>query len=214
MSDVSVHDAIFTTRAMRRLKPDPVPVADLEYVVEAATMAPSAGNFQFWGFVVVTDPEVRRRIGRAHREAGRAYIRDGMLTQPNLPNDVRRVYTRSMHTVEHLGDAPAIIVPCLVIPVPDDTDQASGIFGSIYPAIQNLILAARSRGLGTTLVTLASSFSPIHPKDTDPIDEILGLPGGVSAVALIPIGYPEGCWGRPRRRPAAEVTYWDRWSPP
>jgi nitroreductase len=93
MSDVSVHDAIFTTRAMRRLKPDPVPVADLEYVVEAATMAPSAGDFQFWGFVVVTDPEVRRRIGRAHREAGRAYIRDGMLAQ-SIPRTRTRL-TRS-----------------------------------------------------------------------------------------------------------------------
>jgi nitroreductase len=109
---------------MRSFKPDPVPVADLEYVVEAATMAPSAGNLQFWGFVVVTAREVRQRIGRAHREVGEAYIRDGMLAQAGLPEDVRRVYTRSMHTVEHLGDAPAIILPCLVIPVPEETDQA------------------------------------------------------------------------------------------
>ena len=100
MTELSVHEALFTTRAMRHLRPDPVPREDLEYLIEAATMAPSAGNLQMWAFVVVTD-------------------------------------------VEHLDEAPAIIVPCLTVPAPDDANTASGLFGSIFPAIQNLLLAAR-----------------------------------------------------------------------
>ena len=209
--DLSLHEAIFTTRAMRRLKPDPVAAQDLEYIVEAATMAPSAGNRQFWGFVVVTDPVVRERIGAAHREVGEAYIRDGVLAEADLADDIRRVYTRAMHTVEHLGEAPAIIVACLQMPVPDDAATASGLFGSIFPAVQNLMLAARSRGLGTTLVTLATSYSPVQPSSVEPIDSILGLPEDVGAVALIPVGYPRGHWGRPWHRPASSCTYWDRW---
>lgn len=214
MTNLSVHEALFTTRAMRHLRPDPVPRKDLEYLIEAATMAPSAGNLQMWAFVVVTDAEQRRRLAALHREAGLQYIRDGVLASPDTDDDRRRVYTKAMHNVEHLDEAPAIIVPCLTVPSPDDAKVASGLFGSVFPAIQNLLLAARSKGLGGVLITLGSDYSPVPVEDNSVIGEVLNLPENVKAVALIPIGYPQGNWGRPWRQPWQDCTHWDRWSEP
>jgi nitroreductase len=212
MSDLSLNDAIFTTRSMRRLKPDPVPRADLEYLVEAATMAPSAGNLQLWAFVVVTEPEAREQIAAAYREAGRAYIRDGVLAHPDTDDDQRRVYDKAMHNVEHLDEAPAIVVVCLTIPCPDSAAVASGLFGSVYPAVQNLMLAARSRGLGSVLLTLATDYCPAASSTSPSVREVLALPDSVRAVALIPVGYPVGSWGRPWRKPWSECTHWERWT--
>ncbi len=212
MADLSTHDAIFTLRSMRRLLPDAVPRADLEYVIEAATMAPSAGNLQLWSFVVVTEPRQREQIAVAYREAGRRYIRDGVLASPATGDEQRRVYGQAMHNVEHLDEAPAIIVPCLTVPCPDSAAVASGLFGSIYPAIQNLMLAARSRGLGTVLLTLGSDYCPAGALECTPVREVLELPDTVRAVALIPVGYPVGGWGRPRRKPPEDCTHWERWA--
>lgn len=214
MSDLSFHDTVFTGRAIRHLKTDPVPRADLEYLLEAATMAPSAGNMQIWSFVVVTDREQMARLAETHREVGRAYIRDGVLKDPELDDERRRIYTGAMQNVEHLDQAGAIIVACLTLPCPDDAAVASGVFGSIYPAAQNILLAARSRGLGGVLITLATDYSPVRPREATPVREILELPRGVRAVALIPVGHPERRFGRPRRNAWQECTHWDRWSKP
>ena len=211
MADLSVHDAIFTTRSMRRLLPDPVPRGDLEYIIEAATMAPSAGNLQLWAFVIVTERAAREQIAVAYREAGRRYIRDGVLGDPATGDEQRRVYTQAMHTVEHLAEAPVIVVPCLTVPCPDIAAVGSGLFGSIYPAIQNLMLAARSRGLGSVLLTLATDYCPAGALDCTPVREVLNLPDHVRAAALLPIGYPAGAWGRPRRKPFADCTHWESW---
>ena len=212
MAELSIHEAIFTTRSMRRLRPDPVPRADLEYVIEAATMAPSAGNLQLWAFVIVTEHEARAKIAAAYREAGRRYIRDGVLGNPGTEDEQRRVYTQAMHNVEHLDEAPAIVVPCLTVPCPDSAAVGSGLFGSIYPAIQNLMLAGRARGLGSVLLTLATDYCPAGALDHTPVREVLDLPDAVRAVALVPIGYPVGTWGRPRRRPSVDCTHWERWN--
>ena len=212
MPDITVHEAIFTTRAMRHLKSDPVPKADLEYLIEAATMAPSAGNLQMWAFVVVTDAGQRQRIADLHREIGNKYIRDTILADPETDDDRRRVYTRAMHNVENLNEAPVIIVACLTMPCPDVAGIASGFFGSIFPAAQNLLLAARSRGLGGVLITLGSDYAPFLPEQNPGIGEILNLPTDVKAVALIPVGYPKGVWDRPWREPWQDCVHWDRWS--
>ena len=211
MADLSLHEAIFTTRSMRHLKPDPVPREDLEYILEAATMAPSAGNLQMWSFVVVTEAAQRQKLAAVYREVGRQYIRDGVLADPDTDDDRRRVYGKALHNVEHLDEAPVIIVACLTLSCPDDAAVASGFFGSIYPAIQNLLLAARSRGLGSVLLTLATEQSPIAPVEHPAVREILDLPEGVESVALIPIGYPQGNWGRPWRNPWQDCSHWERW---
>ena len=212
MSQLSVDEALFTTRAMRHLKPDPVPRQDLEYLIEAATMAPSAGNLQMWAFIVVTDEVQRQRLASLHREIGAKYIRDTILADPNTDDDRRRVYTKAMHNVEHLDEAPAIIVACLTQPCPDDAGVASGFFGSIFPAIQNILIAARSKGLGGVLITLGSDYAPFMPEDNPSIGEILDLPDSVKAVALIPVGYPRGKWGKPWREPWQACIHWEAWT--
>jgi nitroreductase len=210
-AELSLHDALFTTRAMRRLRSDAIPRADLEYIVEAGTMAPSAGNMQLWSFVIVTDRERMRQIAATHRDAGLQYIRDQVLADPALDDDRRRVYTHAMHNVEHLDQAGAIIAVCLTMPCPDDAGVASGLFGSIFPATQNMLLAARARGLGGVLITLATDYAPVAPKSEPPVREILALPKGIDVVALLPIGQPEGRFGRPWRRPWQDCTHWEQW---
>ncbi len=212
MSEISLHEAIFTGRAVRHLSRAPVARADLEYLVEAATMAPSAGNLQMWSFVVVTDPVQMSRMAETHREVGRRYIRDGVLADPNTDAERRRIYTGAMQNVEHLDQAGALLVACLTLPCPDDASVASGLFGSIYPSVQNILLAARARGLGAVLITLATDYSPIGPEKTEAIRDILELPRGVVAVALIPVGHPERPFGRPRRDPWQKSLHWERWS--
>ncbi len=211
MSDLFLHDAIFTTRSMRRLKPDAVSREDLEYLIEAATMAPSAGNTQMWAFVVVTDRDQIAKIGAAYRDVGERYIRDGVLADPEFTPERQRVYTQAMHNVERLDESPAIIVTCLLGRAPDDSNISSGFFSSTYPAVQNILLAARARGLGTVLLTLATDYSPVKPEETAEIRDVLGLPEDVTITALIPVGYPQGPWGRPWREPWQECTHWDRW---
>ena len=211
MGDLSLHEAIFTTRSMRRLKPDPVPREDLEYLVEAATMAPSAGNTQMWAFVVVTDRDQIAKIGAAYRDVGERYIRDGVLADPDITADRQRVYSKAMHNVERLDESPAIIAACLMGRAPDDADISSGFFSSTYPAVQNILLAARARGLGTVLLTLATDYSPLKPTQTASIREVLGLPEEATITALIPVGYPQGPWGRPWRKPWQECIHWERW---
>jgi nitroreductase len=204
MPDLSVHEAIYSLRAMRRLASRPVPEAELRYLVDAATQAPSAANRQDWAFLVVTDPAQRGRIGAIYRRIGRAVIRDRALASGALPADAERVYRRAMILVEHLGEAPALIVVAFRGPAPSAAAEASAWYGSVYPAIQNLMLAARARGLGTTLTTL-------HKVREEEVKAILGIPDDFETIALIPVGYPRGRWGRPLRTPSAEVTHWDRW---
>jgi nitroreductase len=109
-----------------------------------------------------------------------------------------------MVLVENMQHAPALVVCCLEGEAGTSEVEQSSYYGGIYPAIQNLMLAARARGIGSTLTTL-------HKAREQDIKDILGIPGGVSTVALIPLGYPEGRWGRPKRKPRDEVTYWNRW---
>jgi nitroreductase len=204
MSELSAREAIYTLRAMRRLRPDPVPEAELRFLVEAATQAPSAQNEQAWAFVVVTDPARRRQLGALYRELGQRYIRDGALARAGLAGPTARVHRHALRLAEQLHRAPALVLAALRGPVPRDPAGASAWYGSIFPAVQNLLLAARSRGLGTTLTTL-------HRGREREVKQLLGIPDPWETVALIPVGYPAGRFGRPLRRPAWEVTHWERW---
>ena len=211
MESISVDKAIFTTRSMRRLRPDPVSREDIEHIVEAATMAPSAGNYQMWAFVAVTDETIRKKIGAAYRESGNSYIRDTVLVDPSTDAERMRVYGKAMYTVEHLAEAPVIIVACSTLAIPNDSAIAAGPFGSLFPAIQNLMLAARGRGLGSVLLTLATDHAPFPPTENVSVRKILNLPEGVETVAIIPVGYPKGQWSRPRRDENLKVLHWNSW---
>ena len=204
MTDLSLHEAMYTLRAMRRLKPDPIPEEDLRYIVDAATMAPTATNAQEWAFIVVTDPDQRRAIGEIYREIGQRVIRDDALASGRLPKKTAKVYRNAMILVETMATVPAQIVVATRGSHPTDAGQATAFYGSVYPAVQNLMLAARSRGLGTTLTTL-------HKARERDVKAALGIPEEYETIALIPVGYPRGRWGKPLRRPSQEVTHWDRW---
>lgn len=204
MTEPSLHEAIYTLRAMRRLKPDPVPEADLRYLVDAATMAPTASNTQPWAFIVVTDPEQRRALGEIYRDVGRRFVRDEALAGGKLDDSSTRVYRNAMILVEGMVKVPVQIVVAARGEHPRDPIRGASFYGSVFPAIQNLMLAARSRGLGTTLTTL-------HKARERDVKRILDIPDGFSTVALIPVGYPRGRWGRPLRRSSREALHWNRW---
>jgi nitroreductase len=203
-SEISLVDAIYTLRAMRRLRPDPVSDEDLSFLVDAATQAASAGNTQNWAFLVVTDSDARRRLGDIYREVGRAVIRDRALAEGRLAPETEKVYRNAMVLVEEMGSAPALILVAAQGPHPTDPAQAAAWYGSLFPAVQNLMLAARARGLGATLTTL-------HKLRESEVKALLGIPEAWETVALIPVGRPRGRFGRLLRRPSAQVTHWNRW---
>jgi nitroreductase len=201
---IGLHEAIFTLRAMRRLKADPIPTDDLRYIIEAATMASSPGNSQPWRFIVITDAQQKSRIADIYRDIGNAAIREGALRHGRLDAEMEKVYRHALILVDNLQQAPALVMCCVTGSPGGDGIQQSTFYGSIYPAIQNLMLAARSKGIGSTLTTL-------HKAREQDVKQVLQIPDDVTTVALIPLGYPQGRWGRPKRRPSSDVTYWNVW---
>jgi nitroreductase len=203
--------AMYTTRAMRRLKPDPIPAEVLRTIMDAAIRAPSGGNAQGWNFLVVQDEELRRGLGAIYKPCldtlfapDSHYTRQAASPDPELARGVRRMIESAQYLGDHLHEAPVIVVPCLRTggrPL----DFAGG--SSIYPAVQNLMLAARALGIGSTLTT-------VHRMRQDEVRALLGIPADVETAALIPLGYPTGRWGVAKRRPVEVVVYGDRWQEP
>jgi len=202
---VDFFDVVTTQRAMRRLKRDPIPDAVLRQIMDAAICAPSGGNRQGWRFVVVRDAARRARLGELYREGWGELVKlpyyAGAATEP-AGSPARKMVDSAAHLAEHMGEAPVIIVPCIEL---DPGIKPTVITGSsIYPAVQNIMLAARALGIGSCLTT-------IHRYREPQVKELLGIPAEVETVALIPLGYPLGKFGRPPRRPVAEVAFADGW---
>ena len=226
MSELDVFEAIYTARAMRRFKPDPVPEALITRILDAAIRAPSAGNSQNWAFVVVRDAEQRRRLGAIYRKA--SDIASAMYAARGRPphlseEQFRRLMTSGAFLWDHMAEAPVILVPCQTqprLPSPDalppdmrarfadEQRYMERIRGaSIYPAVQNVILACRALGLATTITTN-------HIRCEDEVKAVLGVPDDVATFALMPIGYPLDKFGPVTRRPVSEVAHADRWADP
>ena len=204
--EFDLYEAIYTTRAMRRLKPDPIPSEVVMKIIEAATMSPSNSNRQPWIFIVVTDPDTREFVATRYREAWQKFYltpekRALMEHDPHSPKG--KSLRSANYLADHLAEAPVLIFAC-VRRYNDAGREGEPIYGSIYPAVQNLCLAARGYGLGTSITGLHTMFA-------DEIDARLGVPAGYANLILVPMGYPKGRWGRPARKPAADVTYWNRW---
>jgi nitroreductase len=198
-------DAVTTQRAMRRLKADPIPEAALRQIMEAAICAPSGGNRQGWSFVVVRDAAVRARLGELYRESWGElmkvpYYAAASREPPDSP--AARMLASARHLGEHLGEAPVLIVACIAIDPGAAANLTTG--SSIYPAVQNIMLAARALGFGSCLTT-------IHRFRDARVKDLLGIPADVETAALIPLGYPLGKFGKAPRRPLAEVAFADRW---
>jgi nitroreductase len=200
-------EAMFTQRAIRYFKPDPVPADVIRKIIEAATQAPSGSNLQPWGFVVIQDAAMRKRIADKLREGFganpqmKAYVDSG---KASADKSTRLMMGGVSNIVEHLDSAPVLIIPCLhsVQSLAPDGLLAGS---SIYQAVQNLMLAARGLGLGT----LMSTFQQGMLKE---LSEWLKLPGeGTRPVALIPMGYPAVNFGPLKRKPVEEVLHWETW---
>jgi nitroreductase len=206
-TDLGLFAAIHSMRAMRRLKPDPVPDSLIRGVLEAGILAPNPSNRQRWRFLVVRDPDRKRQVQRFYQQAFDEGVRDHYVEGPLPPGVDREAYLRQLKAVayltEHFHEAPVWIVACLE----DGSAPGRGAGASIYPAVQNMLLAARALGLGATLTTR-------HLAHAAEVDAIFGLPPDAHSYAIIPIGYPLGRFGPTRRAPLETVAFSDAWGEP
>jgi len=204
-TEFDLFEAIYTTRSMRRLRTDPVAPALIVKVIEAATMGPSGSNRQPWRFIVVRDPETKAYVAERYRNAWERYFtpqsRAIVANAPHSPQG--RILRSARYLAEHIGETPVMIFCCVKI-YNDPRRKGQPMLNAIFPAIQNLCLAARAYGLGT-------SITGMHQMYANEIDARLGVPAEYANVALIPLGYPKGRWARPERKPALEIISWERW---
>jgi nitroreductase len=212
-------EAIMTTRAIRRFRPDAVDPAIIEDCLRAAQQAPSGGNVQPQQYVVVTDPARRSALGELYRRAFDRYERS-LPAPADFADEVqanawRRTRDASRHLADHLGAVPAIVLFLQpILPwTPSDGDGEMDIGrldASVYPAVQNFCVAARAHGLGTALTTVIR----IHAAE---VLALLAVPTRADGsprfeiAALVPVGYPAGRFGVAPRKAAASVTHWECW---
>ena len=208
LDGTDVFQIMHTTRAMRRLKPDPVPDDMIRKILEAGVAAASGGNRQPWRFLVLKDRSIKEQVQYYYNRAFEEVVEPRYRTSEPPTGVTRRQYLRQLDAVayltEHFHDAPVWIVACL-----DEGQETPtrGSGASIYPAVQNMLLAARALGLGATLTSR-------HLRYEAEVEAILGLPAGVHSYAILPIGYPLGRFGPVRRGPLSDVVYEDRWGRP
>jgi len=198
-----LEEAMATQRAIRRLKPDPVDDALVLKLIELALKAPTGSNAQNWEFIVVRDPVVKAKLARLNRQAWNLY---GGIGRRLYGKDERmaKILNAVQWQADHFEEIPVIVVACLRAIIPVWPPVAAGsAYGSIYPSVQNLLLAARAAGLGAALITL-----PLWSKWR--ARRALGLPWRISPCAVIPLGWPRGRYGPTTRRPVEEVVSLDR----
>jgi nitroreductase len=208
-----IEEAMRTQRSIRRIKTDPVDDALLMHLIELALKAPTGGNRQNAEFLVIRDPKIKRRLARLNRLAWGSY---GRLWRFFARKDSKTL--RTMDAVQweadHYDEIPVIVVPCLRwtrygpivsgFRLPYPAFWESLYYGSIFPAIQNFLLAARAAGLGASLTVMPLWSSLLGAR-------ALGLPPWVSPIAVIPLGWPIGRYGPTTRKPVGDVTHFDKY---
>jgi len=223
MAEMNLFDAMYSARALRRYKSDPIPDAVMTKILEAATQAPSGSNQQNWVFMVVKDAAKKKKISDIYARG--AQILSTIYANRPRPahmdeKQFQTLWNSASYLFEHMNDAPVLLIACLRAdtggPIPNMPPEVAAQMGkmartggsSIYPAVQNIILACRNFGIGTVLTTL-------HIFYEDEIKEILGLPKDIQTYALLPMGYPINKFGPLKRRPVREVacldTYGNAW---
>lgn len=206
---MTIYEALYTTRAMRRVKKDPIPRDVQARILDAAIRAPSGGNSQGWRFLVVDAPEIRGQLAPIYRscidmlwETIYAERIAAMAAMPQSPESVEmeKIQRSANWMARHFEDYPLLLFAFA---------QGDPTGGSIFPAVWNAMLAARAEGVGST-ITSVMSFK------IDEVLKILGVPadGGWEFACCVPMGYPTGRWGIARRRPAHEVAYRNQWGEP
>ncbi len=191
--------AIETCRAIRHLKPDPIPDELLRQLVYYATRASSPGNSQGWEFVIVRDRLKKERIAAA--------IRAGSPGAPDTSRAdavTRRMIRGAMHLIDRFAEMPAIVFVCGRNAYPPDAPLKRFVWSTVYPAAQNLIVAARALGLG-------SAFTTLHEFAEPTIRATLSIPENVFLGVTIPVGFPDRPFGPVSRRPIDDVLHWDQW---
>jgi nitroreductase len=191
-ANITLHDAIYSLRAIRRLKTDPISDDDLATILDAARQAPNGANQQAWHFVVIRDEDLRTKFGELYHEAWWAKRKAGGF---NKPEDLPAHYKSPMGLANVIGSAPVIVLVCATNP---------GFRESVIPATQNLLLTARSLGIGGTISTL-------HPTVEDRVKELVNIPESAAIVYSIPLGYPKGNFGPVKRKSLNEVVSLDAW---
>jgi nitroreductase len=204
--DMSLEEAMRTQRAIRRLKPDPVDDALVLRLIELALKAPTGSNAQNWEFIIVKDPAVKAKLARLNRRAFGLYGALGRRIMERRGDERMLKILRAVQwQADHFEEVPVVVVACLRGIIPIWPPAAAGsLYGSIFPSVQNLLLAARAAGLGAALITL-----PLWSKFL--ARRALGLPWTVSPCAVVPLGWPRGKYGPTTRRPVEEVISVDRY---
>ena len=203
---MDVYEALYTTRAMRRVKPDPIPLEVQRKILDAAVRAPTGGNAQTWKFMLVDDLAIRSKLGPIYRDClgtlWQTFYKERIDTALATPDDpesqqMLRVQRSAQYMADHFETYPLLMFAFA-------QHDASG--GSIYPAVWSAMLAARAEGVGSTLTSVMLF-------QLDPVLEILGVPREEGWVfsGCVPFGYPTGQWGVAARRPVHEVAFRNTW---
>lgn len=194
--NMNIGEAMFTQRAIRRLKPDPIGDEELKIIMDAASKAPNGGNEQPVRFLVIRAREKIRAFGALYHEAwwAKRLEQRGWSKPEDVPKE-DKVYQSAMLLADEMRDAPVVILAFSL---------AKGRANSVFPPVQNLLLAARALGIGSTLTTL-------HPKVMERVYEMFSIPGEVEFHCCIPLGYPRGRFGPTSRLPAGQTTFYDEW---
>lgn len=205
--DMPLQEAMMTQRAVRRLLPDPVDDAIIVRCIELATKAPTGSNGQNWEFVVVKDDAIKRTLKKQYERAWALYGRAGKRVARRKPG-MDKILAAVQWQVDHFDEIPVLIVACLrggKLPyMPAPAIAESSFYGSVYPSVQNLLLAARAMGLGASLITL-----PLW--SVTAARSILHLPLSVTPACIVPLGWPRGRYGPTTRKPAEAIMHLDRY---
>ena len=209
--DLVQTDKLLTTTRSVRKRLDftrPVERAIVTEALQLALQAPTGGNIQHWRWLLVDDPDKRRALAELYRRSFEPYMaaqREMVAAQGRT--DMDKIIGSAQYLSDHLHEAPVHVVPCALGRLPEDAtvEMIAGFYGSILPAAWSLMLALRSRGLG-------SAWTTLHLRYEAEAAELLGIPDTVTQVALLPVAYYTGKDFRPgRRRPVDEVSYWNGW---
>jgi len=198
---MSLIDGINSLRSVRKFKPDPVPEDKLRVVLESATKAASGSNTQPWEFVVVRGPKVKARL----KEPMLRTWLDRLAGSPGMSPRIREAYDEATEMLRNTEKIPVIVYCCVDLNRVGKSEEVR--YASIYPAVQNLMLAAHSLGLATCLTVHGSTPTRGEPE----VKKILGIPDHVKVACLVYLGYPAARLGRPKRKPIEKFVHYNSW---